>query len=60
MKNPLLFNYGIDALTTGSALAIARGKLKAELNNQAGKASVKSKASKLAAALMYHIIDSWK
>ncbi len=45
MKNPLLFNYGVDALTTGSALAIARGELKAELNDQARKAIEKSRAS---------------
>jgi histidine ammonia-lyase len=45
MKNPLLFNYGIDALTTGSALAIARGELKAVLNDQAKKAIEKSRAS---------------
>jgi hypothetical protein len=31
MKNPLLFNYGIDALTTRSALVITGGEFKAEL-----------------------------
>lgn len=31
------FNYGIDHLTTGKAIAIAAGKLKAVLNNEAKK-----------------------
>ena len=45
MKKPLLFNYGIDALTSGSVLAIARGELKAQLSNEAKQAIEKSRAS---------------
>ena len=34
---PGIFNYGIDKLTIGNAIALANGKLKGFINDEAGK-----------------------